>query len=140
MKPTSRILSSLLLLAVACAAAVPTATAVQPLTLARNGATDHVIAVAEYATPVDRYAADQLALYLGEMTGTRFAVIDGAELAADAPAIFVGLSAPALMRLGETDPLVSLGTQEVVYRSHDGDVYFYGDGVHGSLRAVMAFL
>lgn len=111
-----------------------------PLTLAREGSTGHVIAVGSDSTAVDRYAAEQLALYLAPMTGAEFAVIDAADLVADAPAIFVGLSAPARTRLGEPDPLAGFADQEHVWRSHGDNVFLYGKGIHGNLYAVMGFL
>lgn len=116
------------------------ATVAEPLTLARDGVTDYAIVTAADASPVDRYAASELALYLGQMTGADFAVIDATALAADAPAIFVGLSAPALERLDEADPLADFADQEHVWQSRGRDVFLYGEGIHGNLNAVMAFL
>ncbi len=114
--------------------------AAEPLTLARDGKTEYVIVTAEDATPVERYAADQLALYLKPMTGADFAVVPAAELAADQPALFVGLSTLARARLGESDPLVGLAEDAHIYRSHGQDVFLYGQGVQGTLYAVMGFL
>ncbi len=110
------------------------------LNLAHEGATDYVIVTASDASPVDRYAAEQLAFYLKPMTGAAFAVVDAAALAQDQPALFVGLGTPALARLGEPDPLGSLADEEHAWRSHGRDVFLYGRGIHGSLHAVMAFL
>ncbi len=114
--------------------------AAEPLTLARDGKTEYVIVTADDATPVDRYAAKQLALYLQPMTGADFAVVPAAELASDQPALFVGLSAPAVTRLDEPDPLNGWVDDTHVYRSHGQDVFLYGQGVHGNLYAVMGFL
>ena len=121
-------------------ASAPSAEGSRTLALAAKGHTGYAIVIGAEARAVDRYAAEQLALYLGQMTGARFAVISAVDLAADAPAIFVGLSAPASTRLGETDPLDGFADQEHAWRSRGQDIFLYGKGVHGNLHAVMAFL
>ena len=45
------------------------------LELARKGVTRYSIVTADDASPVDRYAAQQLSLYLEQMTGATFAVV-----------------------------------------------------------------
>jgi len=55
------------------------------------------------------------------------------------PAIFVGLSEPALRYLGR-DPLAALEDQEHVTRSIGPNIFLYGKGAHGNLHAVMEFL
>ncbi len=112
----------------------------EPLTLARDGATDYVIVTAAEATGVERYAASELALYLGEMTGATFPVVSEPALKADAPAIFVGLGAAALARLGESDPVDGFADQTHVWRSRGRDVFLYGTGAQGTLYATIAFL
>lgn len=57
----------------------PKGPAAPPLTLARDGATDYVIVVPAAATTQDQKAAEDLALWLGEMTGARFAIVPDIE-------------------------------------------------------------
>ncbi len=108
--------------------------------LAVDGRTDYVIATAAGATPVDAYAAAQLALYLQQITDAEFPQVEAEQLSTGQPALFIGLSGTALERLGETDPLADLEQQDFVLRTHNGDIFLYGNGVHSSLNAVMAFL
>lgn len=129
---------SLCVLVLSCMPAIPLLA--QPLALAHDGATAYVIVTAAEASPVDRYAASELALYLEQMTGADFSLLDATDLAEAVPAIFVGLSTPALARLGDADPLAELGEQEHVWRTYNRDLFLYGKGIHGNLHAVMAFL
>ena len=77
--------------------------------------------------------------YLRQITGAEFPVVTAAELPANAPALFVGLSALARKRLGG-DPLPGLQGQEHVSRSQGPDIFLYGRGIHGNLHAAMEFL
>jgi hypothetical protein len=88
---------------------------------------------------IEAYAAKTLADYLKEMTGAEFPVVSPNEYKADRPAIFVGLSEPALARLGP-EPLAKLRDQEHVARSIGPDILLYGKGHRASLDAVMEFL
>lgn len=124
----------------------------EPLTLALDGTTDYAIVVAADASGVERYAASELALYLGQITNAEFSVssVDGAAGADPLPAeaghrdakhfLFVGLSAAARAGLGEPDPLAGAADQTHVWRSHGRDIFLYGAGAHGTLYAVIAFI
>jgi hypothetical protein len=109
------------------------------LALAVNGVTRYRIVPPDQPSKVDDYAVQTLAATLKQMTGAEFPVVAAAELPAKAPALFVGISAPARQRLGG-NPLTGLKDQEHVSRSQGPDILLYGKGVHGNLHAVMEFL
>jgi len=111
----------------------------QTITLAEAGEARCLIVAAADAEGIEAYAAKTLAGYLKEMTGAEFPIVGPDECEADRPAIFVGLSRPALARL-ETKPLAMLGDQEYVARSVGRDILLYGKGHRASLYAVMEFL
>ena len=120
-------------------AALADAHADAPLVLAADGATRYRLVMPEQPSPVDRYAVRTVIGYLQQITGAAFPVVAPADLPADAPAIFVGLSAIALKRLGE-EPLAGLQDQEHVARTRGPDIFLYGKGVHGNLHAALEFL
>ncbi|MCE5237479.1 DUF4838 domain-containing protein [bacterium] len=134
--PRAFVVTALLLLT-AVGHAAPPSTA--PLTLSANGATRYRIVRPDQPSRVDDFAVQTLADTLKQTTGAEFAVVAAWELPAGAPAVFVGVSAPALKRLGG-DPLKSLKEQEHVSRSRGADIFLYGQGIHGNLHAVMEFL
>jgi hypothetical protein len=57
------------------------------LTLAREGATRYSIVAADDASPVDRYAARELALYLRQITGAEFPVVSETAWARGGPGV-----------------------------------------------------
>ena len=109
------------------------------LQIATAGTTDWQIVRSADVSGVDRYAADTLAEYLQQITGAAFPVLGPNAVNPERPAIFVGLSKPALRHLGR-DPLAALENQEHVTRSIGPNIFLYGKGVHGNLHAVMEFL
>ena len=111
----------------------------QTITLAEAGRARCQIVAAPDADGIEAYAAKTLTGYLKEMTGAEFPVVSPDEWEADRPAIFVGLSEPALARL-ESEPLAKLRDQEHVARSIGPDILLYGKGHRASLDAVMEFL
>ena len=106
---------------------------------AQDGKTTCQIVTPSSPAPVDAYATRELAGYLRQITGAEFPVVAPAAMVAGRDSIFIGLSEPALKHLGP-DPLASLKDQEHVTRSIGRDIFLYGKGVHGNLRAVFAFL
>ncbi len=136
---TTRAASTILMASLAAAAACPAWAEPAPFLLAHNGKTDYVIVLPSAPSEVDAYAVGKLREYLKQMTGAEFPEAALGAMPARRPAIFVGMSAPALKRLGE-DPLADLKPQEHVARSMGRDVFLYGQGVHGNLNAVMMFL
>lgn len=111
-----------------------------PVQLAAEGKAHHVIVTAENASAIDAYAAATLAKYLEQATGAKFQTIKAVDVREGSRCIFVGLSAPALKRLDVKAPLAGLKEQEHVARSHGGDLFLYGEGIHGNLYAVVEFL
>lgn len=111
----------------------------QSLTLAEAKQTRYQIVSATDADGIEAYAAKTLAGYLKEMTGAEFPVVSPDKYKADRPAIFVGLSEPALAKL-EPEPLAKLRDQEHVARSIGPDILLYGKGHRASLDAAMEFL
>lgn len=110
-----------------------------PVTLAKDGKTDYEIVIDKDATGVDRYAASELSLYLKQITGADFPIVETDSMSADKPAIYVGIGELALKKLGE-NPLVGMTDQAYVFRSVGKNIFLYGKGVHGSLLAAMDFL
>lgn len=106
--------------------------------LVENGVSAHRIVIPVGASAVEQLAAERLAHYVEAITGAALPIIDGGAHDAGAPAIFVGLSQPALDRLGG-DPLADLAPQEHVSRSIGEDVFLYGEGRHGAYHAAMEF-
>jgi len=146
----SRFLSNLMqsratvLVSLACflfntTASIAQSNAVRTITLAESGQTRYQIVRESTPAGLEEYAAKTLAGYLQEMTGTEFPVVSSNAREADQPAIFVGLSEPALAML-EPDPLAKLRNQEHVARSIGTDILLYGKGHRASLDAVMEFL
>ncbi|MFC1453964.1 DUF4838 domain-containing protein, partial [Verrucomicrobiota bacterium] len=109
------------------------------LSLALDGKTDYQIVKPDNSSPADEYAIRVLTNNLTKIIGATFPVVKPGEMAADKPSIFVGLSAPALKRLGKK-PLSGLAEEEHVARSIGRDVFLYGKGARGNLYAVMEFL
>lgn len=111
----------------------------QFLTLAEDDQTRYQIVAALDADSegIETYAAKTLAAYLQEITGAAFPVVSPDEWEADRPAIFIGLSEPALARL-EPEPLAKLRDQEHVARNVGPDILLYGKRHRASLDAVMA--
>mgnify|MGYP006305698703 CR=1 FL=1 len=110
------------------------------LKLADQRETTYTIVAPGKPTSVDNYALNALQHYLNQITGAEFAITGSADLDADQPAIFVGLSDCALKRLGDVNPMTALKAEEHVVRSKDDDIFLYGKGIHGNLWAVMNFL
>ena len=119
--------------------ATPPEAAKASLVLSTNGATAYQVVLPDSPTPVDTYAARELAVCLKQTTGAEFPVVASAAMAADRPALFVGLSEPVRKRIG-ADPLAPLKDQQYVVRSVGRDVFLYGKGMHGNLYAVVDFM
>ncbi len=136
-KMASAITAGALILSTAITA-IATNTRGSEWALVEDGQTAHAIVLPESATRVDVYAAEELSLYLGLMTGAEFAVISENALPAGAPAIYIGLSPAAAERLG-VDP-EDLQPFEYRVQSDGSDIFLYGEGLHGNLNAVFDFL
>jgi len=115
-----------------------------PLALAAGAVTPYVITLADTATPPERNAANELAAYLGRVTGATFAVVSPAA-GAGRPAIAVGPGAgKALLpdlALPRTGP-DGLGEDGIVIRRAGRSLILSGaEGAkRGTLYAVYEFL
>ncbi len=109
------------------------------MTLADGNRTRYQIVASPTSGGIEAYAAKTLAGYLFEITDATFVVVKPSDYRAKQPAIFVGLSEPAL-KLLEPNPVSKLQDQEHVARSIGNNIFLYGKGHRGSLDAVMEFL
>jgi hypothetical protein len=106
------------------------------LLLAKDGLARAVVVVAEEAIPPEKHAAQELADFLGEVTGATF-VIAG-DRSPGRSHLLVG---PDAARLAAPDFTVEgLGPEELVLRTVAGDVILAGGRPRGTLYAVYAFL
>jgi Domain of unknown function (DUF4838)/Glycosyl hydrolase family 67 N-terminus len=107
----------------------------EPLQL-RNGSSGLPIVTAPSASPVDRFAASELARYLKQMTGADFAVQSGVPIRSSA--LVVGRGAVATL-----DPRLSqqqLGEDGFIIRRLGARVLIAGSSDRGTLYGVYAFL
>ena len=109
------------------------------LPLAAEGKTAYQVVKPDASSTVDDYAIRVLTNNLQKITGAEFPVVMASEMSADKPAIYVGLSKPALKRLGRK-PLSGLVEEEHVSKSIGRDIFLYGQGTRGNFYAVMDFL
>jgi len=107
------------------------------LTLARDGKSTARIVVSESATPAERHAADELALFLGRMTGGRFVANQPPEVPGDTDAsarILVGPDAAGNIGGDEAGP------ETLIIRTRGNDLILTGGRPRGTLYAVYEFL
>lgn len=127
-------------MALACLVSVSLLGVLQPreLLLARNGATDYAIIIAPDCSPSERHGAEELARFLGEMSGATFEVID--HLPSAGPhAILVGES-EALSRLGLELDIPSLGREGYVIRTVGERLIIVGGRPRGTMYGCYALL
>ena len=112
------------------------------LTLAQNGRTDYVIALAVDAIPAERTAAQELQKYLRQVTSAEFPVKSETEVAQNAPQILVGNGTRAKKLLAlDTAMTTDLGSDGIVIKTiGDKSLVLSGDRPRGSLYAVYEFL
>ncbi|MCP4644315.1 MAG: DUF4838 domain-containing protein [bacterium] len=106
------------------------------ITLAKEGEATVAVVRHEAPTVAERTAAQELANYLGRVTGAAFDVVSESKVASG-PAIYVGWTAFA--RNAAID-LESLGPEEWVIRTVDGSLVLAGGRPRGTLYAVYRFL
>jgi len=108
--------------------------------LADKGTTNLRIVLPAEPSVVDKYAAEGLAKYLQQATGADFPVIAASAYTAESgPAIFLGVS-PAVIKEFADDPTKLLAPQEFVSLTREGNLFLFGEGIHGNLHAVSDFL
>jgi hypothetical protein len=106
------------------------------MTLARHGQAEARIVVAPGGSETERFAAQELALFLHIVTGATFPVVE--EPGPAGGRLLVGLSAARMATPDLAGP--SLAPEEIVVRSVGGDLVLAGGSPRGTLYAVYAFL
>jgi len=108
------------------------------LPLADHGRTAYQVVIPNRATAAQQHAAQELAAFLGEISGATFPVVTEAQWGRG-PAIFVGLSASA-RRVDPQASLWGLGHDGLVIRTASPHLLLFGGEPRGTLYAVYAFL
>ncbi len=125
--------------AIVCHAQQGTGNSSASLTLAQNGKTNYVIALAADAIPAEQTAARELSEYLEKISGAKFAVQPETAIKAGIPQILVG----AGMRAKKLLPAQSwnyLGSDGVVIKTSGQNLILAGGRPRGALYAVYSFL
>ncbi len=104
------------------------------LELARNGGTDYVIVIPDDPTPQEQRAADELARWLGEMSGAEFPIVSD-ETAPVATEISVGATN---RRSGGTS--WDLGPDGYAIVVKDERIFLLGGEMRGPITAALALL
>ncbi len=108
-----------------------------PLTLATDGATEYVIVIPEDATGLEKRAADEVALWLGEITGAEFPIVSDSEPAQDRE-ISVGLT--NRLEAADAPEFDEPGREGYAIAVADERLYLVGGEQRGPLPAVFALL
>ena len=131
MTSTCRLIHTLTIV-LACTASIHAAVIV-----ARHGEAAVPIVQAADATTPEQYAAEELAMHLGKITGATFETVAEADLPEDATAIFVGHTRFAAANgIGAA----ALGPEEWLLRTVGGNLILTGGRPRGTLYAVYEFL
>jgi hypothetical protein len=104
--------------------------------IAENGAAKAVIFIDRNASPADQHAANELAAFLGKVTGGSFSISNNPS--ADGSQIAIGQAAARMI-----DPSFSadgLGSEGIVIRTHGNDLILAGGEPRGTLYAVYTLL
>ena len=109
------------------------------ITLAQNGTTAYVIALANDAIPAEKTAADQLQKYFQQVTGAAISIKSEGDVNADAPQILVGAGARVKVLLPKQD-WDSLGSDGIVIKTVGKNLILAGGRPRGTLYAVFQFL
>jgi len=127
----SACLAALLLIS----AAVVISGRAETLQLAQDGTTTYQIVSPSTATPAEQFAAEELALFLGKVTGAEFPIVEGG--AHNGPAIHIGWTERA--KAAGID-FEQLGDEEWVLKTEGRDLILAGGRPRGTLYAVYEFL
>ncbi len=106
------------------------------LTIAADGKTRAVVVVGDGADEAVKYAADELARFLGEVTGADFAIQDAPQKGG--ANLLVGPEAARLIEPGFSTE--GLGADGIVIRTKGSDLILAGGRPRGTLYAVYTFL
>ena len=107
--------------------------------LALGGRTTYVIAVASDAIPAEIKAAHELAEYLNQITGAKFAVLPETNVPATTPQILVGAGTRVKSLLPGRD-WAGLGMDGIVQKTVGSNLILAGGRPRGTLYAVYQFL
>lgn len=105
--------------------------------IARGGEAALAIVVAGEPTTPERFAAEELATHLQQVTGGRFSTVPESELPAGAPAIYVGHTRFAA---AQGIDAAALGPEEWLLRAVGGSLVLTGGRPRGTLYAVYELL
>src|SRR5512137_1553654 len=106
------------------------------LTLARGGQAKARIVVASGASETERFAADELALFLHIVTGATFPVVEDPGEPGGRLLVGLGAAKAAAPALDGS----ALAPEEIVVRSAGGDLVLVGGSPRATLYAVYTFL
>ncbi len=106
------------------------------ITLVEDVQSEYTIVISPESSPSQRYAAAELATYVGQISGLKLAV---AEAATDGPMVLVGPSA-ALESVAPGIDYEALGAEGVVMRTVGRHLVLTGGRPRGTLYAVYEFL
>ncbi len=140
MRTNHRLVRLLLLTCVGCLGSWPGAAAQTreaSLSLARAGKTEYVIVHARSPIPAESFAVEELATYLGRLSGATFRVLAETETLPAARRIFVGQTRFAR---AHGVRFAGLGEEEWVVRTVDSDLVISGGRPRGTLYGVYALL
>ncbi len=110
----------------------------QEIALAVSGNTEYVIVIPEQPTPQEQKAAEELAHWLGEMTGAEFPVVSDAE-----PAVPTEISVGRTSRLAKAGLAVAnqgLGEEGYAIAQQGQRLFLIGGTKRGPLNAVYCLL
>ncbi|MCX6619882.1 MAG: hypothetical protein NTY38_02150 [Acidobacteria bacterium] len=108
------------------------------ITIAKDGQAACTIVVRPDAIESEKYAASELALWLGKVTGGEFRIVEGSRRP-DGSVILVG-GGPAAAAAFPGAPLDQLGDEEVLIEAKGDTLLLAGGRPRGTLYAVYRFL
>lgn len=109
------------------------------LTLAQNGKTEYVIALAADAIPAEQTAARELSEHLLKISGATFSIKPESEVAPDAAQILVGAGA-RVKKLLPAQNWKELGSDGIVIKTVGKNLILAGGRPRGALYAIYSFL
>jgi hypothetical protein len=118
---------------------VNTNSAQADISLAQNGKTAYVIALASDAIPAEKTAAEQLQKYFQQITGAPISIESENAVPTSAPQIYVGPGDHVKVLLPHQD-WKSLGADGIVIKTVGKDLILAGGQPRGTLYAVFQFL
>lgn len=109
------------------------------LTLARDGSSDYVIALAADATPAESTAAQELQDHLQKVSGVKLPIVPETGVAGTTRQILVG-AGPRVKQLLAGQDWAALGSDGIVIKTSGKNLILAGARPRGSLYAVYTFL